>query len=358
MGLGPLHAIDLDAARRRAQLARALLADGIDPLDAREAERARQALAAAKSITFEQAAQQYFDFHQHKWSSAKYRDQFLLSLRDYAFPVLAKVPVSDIDVGLVLKCLEPIWPRIPETGNRVRGRIECVLDWATVRGYRSGENPARWKNHLSEVLPARRQIKKVQPHRALPFAAMPDFIAELAKRAGPAAMALQFLIFTATRSSETLGARWEEIDLATRLWTIPATRMKGRREHRIPLSDAALAILHKAPREHGNAFIFIGAGRHKGLSPVAMHEVLLRMGRSDASVHGFRATFRTWAAEATTYPNHVCEMALAHVVGNKAEAAYRRGDLIAKRAHLMADWARFCLTPQRDATVTSIRRRQ
>jgi integrase len=358
MGGGSIDLVPLDQARDWAIKQRQLLKQGIDPIEARKAERVKQTLAAAKSLTFEDAAQQYFDFHQHKWSSAKYRRQFLESLHDYAFPTLGRVPVADIDVGLVLKCLEPIWQRIPETGNRVRGRVESVLDWATVRGYRSGENPARWKNHLSEVLPARRQIKKVQPHRALPFAAMPELMAELARRDGTAALALQFLIFTATRSAETLGACWEEIDLVARLWVIPATRMKGRREFRVPLSDAAIGVLHKAPREQGNPFVFIGFGKHKGLSHMAMHDVLQRMGRVDASVHGMRAVFRTWTAEMTTYPNHVCEAALAHVVSNRAEAAYRRGDLLAKRAHLMADWARYCTTPKHDATITPIRVRQ
>jgi integrase len=358
MGLGPLHAFDLDEARERARQARQQLADGIDPLDARKTERAKQAVAVAKSITFEQAALQYFNFHERKWANVKYSAQFLSSLRAYAFPVLGKLPVAEIDVGFVLKCLEPIWQRIPETANRVRGRVEAVLDWATVRGYRHGENPARWKNHLSEVLPARRQIAKVQHHRALRFAAMPDFMAELAKRDGIGALALQFLIFSATRSNEVLGARWLEIDLAARLWVIPAARMKGGREHRVPLSDSALAILAKAPRERENEFVFIGAGKQNGLSPMAMREVLIRMGRRDTSVHGFRSTFRDWAAETTAYPNHICEMALAHVVSNKAESAYRRGDLLTKRAHLMSDWARFCTTPQRGASVTSIRVRR
>ena len=355
MGLGPLHAFDLDEARRRARAARQQLADGIDPLDARKTERAKQAAAAAKSITFEQAAQQYFNFHERKWVNAKYRAQFLSSLRDYAFPVLGKLPVAEIDVGFVLKCLEPIWQRIPETASRVRARIEAVLDWATVRGYRHGENPARWKNHLSEVLPARRQIAK---HRALPFAVMPDFMAELVERNGIGALALQFLIFTTTRSNEVLGARWSEIDLTAKLWTIPAERMKGGREHRVPLSDGALAVLAKAPRESANPFVFIGAEKQSGLSPMAMREVLIRMGRRDASIHGFRSSFRDWCAEVTTYANHICEQALAHTIGNKAEAAYRRGDLLTKRAHLMVDWARFCTTPQRDATVMSIRVRQ
>ena len=250
----------------RARAARQQLADGIDPLDARKTERAKQAVAAAKSITFEQAAQQYFNFHERKWVNAKYRAQFLSSLRDYAFPVLGKLPVAEIDVGFVLKCLEPIWQRIPETASRVRARIEAVLDWATVRGYRHGENPARWKNHLSEVLPARRQIAKVQHHPALPFAAMPDFMAELVKRDGIGALALQFLILTTTRSDEVLGMRWSEIDLTAKLWTIPAERMKGGREHRVPLSDAALAVLAKAPRESANPFVFIGAEKQSGLS--------------------------------------------------------------------------------------------
>jgi integrase len=246
--------------------------------------------------------------------------------------------VAAIDTGLVLKCIEPIWQQKTETASRVRGRIESVLDWATVRGYRTGDNPARWKGHLAEVLPARSQIQKPNHHAALPFAEVPEFVAALTKREGVAARALEFTILTAARTGEVIGARWEEIDTAAKLWTVPAGRIKGGREHRVPLSDRVLDVLRALPTERGNDFVFIGPN-------MALAAVLKRMARDDITVHGFRSTFRDWAAERTNYPNHVVEMALAHVVGNKVEAAYRRGDLFDKRRRLMGEWARYCTTP-------------
>jgi integrase len=342
MGLGPLHTIDLKEARERARKARQQLLDGIDPLDARKEQRAAQALAAARALTFEQASRQYFDQHERKWRNDKHRAQFLSTLQTYAFPRIGRLSVADIDTGLVLKVLEPIWPDKTETANRVRGRIEAVLDWATVRGYRTGDNPARWRGHLDNVLPARGQLQKVNHHAALPFNNLSEFMAALAEREGIAARALEFTILTAARTGEVIGATWDEIDLKEKVWTVPAGRIKGGREHRVPLSAPALEILKALPREENNPFVFIGP-RACGLSNMAMASVLSRMGR-DETVHGFRSTFRDWAAERTAYPNHVVEMALAHVVGDKVEAAYRRGDLFAKRARLMADWAKFCAT--------------
>jgi integrase len=356
MGLGPLHTFTLDEARARARQARQQLADGIDPLDARKAERAERALDAAKAMTFADAARQYFDQHEGKWKNRKHRAQFLATLRDYALPVLGRLPVAAIDTGLVLRCIEPIWQSKTETASRVRGRIEAILDWATVRGYRAGDNPARWNGHLGEVLPARGQIKKIQHHPALPFAEVPDFITQLAGREGMGARALEFLILTAARSGEASGAKWSEIDLEAKAWTVPASRMKGAREHRVPLSDRALEILRALPREAD--FVFAGERKGTAISSTAMANLLGRMGRLDITIHGFRSAFRDWAAETTGYPNHVIEMALAHAIGDKVEASYRRGDLFAKRARLMADWARYCMTRPADAagSVTPMRR--
>jgi integrase len=349
MGLGPLHTIDLTEARERARKARQQLLDGIDPLDARAAERTQRVLEAARTITFEKAAQSYFDAHERKWRNAKHRAQYLSSLKTYAFPKIGSLPVAAIDVSLVLKVIEPIWQEKTETANRVRGRIESVLDWATVRGYRAGDNPARWKGYIENVLPSRSAIQKPIHHAALAFDDLPEFMVALRQRDGVAARALEFTILTAARTGEAIGATWKEIDLTEKVWTVPAGRIKGGREHRVPLSDRVREILGELPREKNNPFVFIGP-RKDGLSNMAIASVLSRMDRGDITVHGFRSTFRDWAAERTNYPNHVVEMALAHVVGDKVEAAYRRGDLFAKRVRLMADWARFCTTAPAQVT--------
>jgi integrase len=361
MGLGPLHTVDLTEARERARKARQQLLDGIDPRDAREADRAAKAVAAARALPFEEAARQYFDSHERKWKNAKHRAQFLSTLKAYAFPQIGKLPVASIDTGLVLKCVEPLWldkdnPRV-ETASRLRGRIEVVLDWATVRGYRTGDNPARWKGHLSEVLPARNQVAKPKHHAALPFIDLPEFMGALAEREGMAARAFEFTVLTAARTSETIGALWNEIDLRAKVWTVPAGRIKGGREHRVPLSDQVVKILRDLPREDGNEFVFIGP-RSDGLSNMAMAALLKRMSREDITVHGFRSTFRDYCAERTDYQNHIVEMCLAHVIGDKVEAAYRRGDLFTKRARLMADWARFATTPARAGDVVPLRARR
>jgi len=350
MGLGPLHTFDLAEARERARKARQQLHDGIDPLDAREADRAAKALEAARTITFEKAALAYFDAHERSWKNAKHRAQFLSTLKTYAFPKIGNLAVAAIDKGLVLKVIEPIWLDKTETANRVRGRIERVLDWATVRGYRTGDNPARWKGHLSETLPARGKVQKAVHHAALPYTELPEFLRVLRKREGVAARALEFTILTAARTSEVIGTIWDEFDVKGKVWTVPAGRMKAGKEHRVPLSDCALQLLQELPRERGNPFVFIGP-RAGGLSTMAMASTIQRMGRNEITVHGFRSTFRDWAAERTNCPNHVVEMALAHVVGDKVEAAYRRGDLFAKRTRLMTDWGRYCSEkPANDAT--------
>jgi integrase len=357
MGLGPLHTVNLYEARERARKARLSLLDGIDPLDARASERATAKLAAAKALTFEDAARAYFKHHEAGWKNAKHRAQFLSTLTTYAFPKIGKLSVAAIDTGLVLKCIEPIWEEKTETASRVRGRIESVLDWATVRDYRSGENPARWKGHLSEVLLPRERIQKTEHHAALPFAELPEFTATLRGRDGIAARALEFTILTAARTGEVIGARWDEINLTEKTWTVPANRIKGGREHRVPLSARALELLEALPTEKANPFVFIGP-RRGGLSNMAMAQLLKRMGRQDITVHGFRSTFRDWAAERTNYPIHIVEMALAHTVGSKVEAAYRRGDLFDKRRHLMEAWAAYATQPAPAGEVVSIRGRR
>ncbi|WOH82149.1 integrase arm-type DNA-binding domain-containing protein [Bradyrhizobium sp. BEA-2-5] len=361
MGLGPVKDFTLEEARERARKARQLLKDGIDPIDARTEERASQvaerALAIAANVTFRECAEQYFKFHSRKWNNAKHAAQFLSTMKMYAYPVLGKLAVAKIDKALVLKAIEPIWYTKTETASRVRGRIEAVLDFAKTRGYRTGENPASWDGNLVHALPARSTIAKVEHHAALPFVELPNFIAQLATRDGIAARALEFAILTASRTGEIVGSRWPEIDLDAKLWTIPAERMKAKREHRVPLTGRSLEILKALPRE--GDFVFPGGRKGVPISNMAMAELLKRMDRLDITVHGFRSTFRDWAAERTGYPNHVVEMALAHVVGNKVEAAYRRGDLFAKRARLMADWAKYCTAKPIVTTasnVTSMRR--
>jgi integrase len=360
MGLGPLADFDLDEARERHRKARKLLKDGIDPIDARKAERAKQATeaasAAASTVTFKECAEQYFRFHSPKWTNGKHAKQFLSTLRTHVFPVFGRVPVNAIDKALVIKALEPIWYRIPETAQRTRGRIEAVLDFAKVRGYRDGgNNPAAWGGNLEHALPARGAIAKVEPHPALPYAQLPALMAELGQREGIAARCLEFTILTACRTSEATGARWGEFDLSTRTWTIPRERTKAGRQHKIPLCDRAIAILRSLPRE--GDFVFIGSRKGSAISSMAMAVLLKRMGRNDVTVHGFRSSFRDWAGERTSYPNHVIEMALAHAVGDKVERAYARSDLFQRRVNLMRDWAKFCATPPaQTASVTPIRR--
>jgi integrase len=352
MGLGPIKDFTLEEARERARRARQLLHDGIDPIEARKEERARkeseQALSVAAHVTFKECSEQYFKFHSLKWKNAKHAAQFLSTLKMYAYPALGNVPVAAVDKALVLKTIEPIWYTKTETASRVRGRIEAVLDFAKVRGYRTGDNPASWDGNLVHALPARSAITKVAHHAALPYAELPDLMLELVGREGIAARALEFTILTAARTGEIVGASWLEVDLGAKLWTIPAERMKSGKEHRVPLSGRAIKLLQALPRE--SDFVFPGASKGSALSNMAMAELLKRMNRLNITVHGFRSTFRDWAAETTNHPNHVVEMALAHIIGNKVEASYRRGDLFGKRANLMNAWARFCTTKPQELT--------
>ncbi|SDR07395.1 protein of unknown function [Burkholderia orbicola] len=342
MGLGPVHTIGLADARARALDCRRQLLDGIDPIDSRNAERAAQGIAQANAVTFQHCAEKYIDSHRASWKNAKHADQWTNTLTTYAYPIFDSLAVSAIDTALVMKVLEPIWTTKTETASRVRGRIESVLDWATVRGYRDGENPARLKGHLDTLLPKRSRVQKVEHHPALPYADLPDFMKELRASEGTAARALEFLILTATRTNETIGATWQEFDLDEGTWTVPAERMKMRKEHRVPLSARAIALVKAQQTLKRGDYVFPGARDKKPLSNMAMLQLLERMKRDDITVHGFRSTFRDWAGETTHYPREVCEAALAHGIKDKAEAAYARGDLFVKRAALMQDWDKYC----------------
>jgi integrase len=345
MGFGSLSAVSLSDARTKAAECRRLRQEGIDPIEARKARRQQAALDAAKSLTFKEASASYIASHKAGWRNEKHASQWENTLATYAEPVLGRLSIQAIDTGLVLKVLEPIWKTKPETASRIRGRIEAILDWAKVRGLRQGENPARWRGHLDHLLPAKAKVRRVKHHAALPYAELPDFIANLRAQESVAARALEFTILTAARTGDTIGAVWDEVNTSEKIWTVPAGRMKAGKEHRVPLSSRALAILRDAHDLRTADCVFPGGKAGKPLSNMAMTEVLRRMGRGDVTVHGFRSTLRDWAAERTNFPSEVVEMALAHAVGNKVEAAYRRGDLFDKRRRLMAEWATYCNTP-------------
>jgi integrase len=346
MGLGPLATIGLAEARERARQCRVQRLDGLDPIEERRQQRQQRRLDVARAMTFRQCAEAYIAAHQAGWRNAVHARQWPNSLRDYVYPVFGDLPVQAIDVGLVMKAIGPLWTTKTETASRVRGRVESVLDWAKVSGYRDGENPARWKGHLENLLPKTAKVKRVEHHAALPYPEIGTFMAELRLQKGVGAQALEFAILTAARTGEVLGARWSEVSLADRLWTIPAERMKSGREHRVPLSDAALAIL-KVP--HTGEFIFGGG-------PAALRQALHRLGRDDLTAHGFRSAFADWCAERTAFASEVREMALAHAVSDKVEAAYRRGDLFEKRRQLADAWARFCSAPATTGEVIAIGR--
>ena len=338
-GLGPAHTIGLAAARQKAFDCRVALYAGSNPVEQRQAKRIERVLAAAKAMTFEDAAEQYITAHAAGWRDPKQERQWRQSLADYAFPVLGKLPVMAIDTALVMRAVEPIWVTKTETAGRVRSRIENILDWATSRGFRQGDNPARWRGHLENLLPAPRKVHKVEHHAALPYAEIGGLITDLRRQEAVPARALEFLILTAGRTGEVLGAQWDEIDLAERVWTVPAQRMKAGREHLVPLSDAAIAVLDAMAAIRVDEHVF--PGRNGTLGPQAMRRVLEGL-RAEISVHGFRSTFSDWAAEATGHSSEVREMALAHTIKNQSEAAYRRGDLFDKRRALMRDWAQRC----------------
>lgn len=302
-------------------------------------------IEVAKTKTFKECAEAYIEAHRSGWKNEKHAKQWSATLDRYAYGKIGELPVAAVDTGLVLDVLRPIWATTTETASRLRGRIESILDWAKVSGYRDGENPARWRGHLDKLLPARSKVQKVKHHPALPYSETGAFIADLRKREGIAARALEFSILCASRSGEVRHARWSEIDLSARMWTIPADRMKAGEEHEVPLSDAAVALLEALPRIKGTPYVF-PAPRGGALSDMTLTAVLRRMKREGLTQHGFRSTFREWAGETTAYPREVIEHALAHKLADKAERAYQRGTLMPKRARLMADWAKFCGTVQ------------
>jgi integrase len=344
MGLGPCHTIDLKQARQKAREARLLLLEGVDPIEQRKAAKAAHALTVAKTKTFKECAEDYIAANRDGWRNAKHGQQWISTLKTYVHPVLGNLPVSAIDTGLVLKCIEPHWKTTTETMSRVRGRIEAVLDWATARGYRSGDNPAAWKT-IGKVLPARAKIAKPIHHPALSYRELPTFMSELRQHKGVGARALEFLILTCARTGEVLGAQQGEIDLTHRVWIIPAGRMKAAKQHRVALSQRAIELLEELPTEEGNNFVFVGPHKGSGLSPSSLTQTLRRMRRRDLSVHGFRSSFRDWAAEQTNFPREVAELALAHRVGDKTEQAYQRADMLKKRHALAEAWSRYCSAP-------------
>jgi integrase len=342
MGLGSAGTFPLAEARDKALTCRKLCYEGIDPIEARRQQRQAAALESARAMTFRQCAAAYIESHKAGWRNEKHGAQWLATLEAYVHPIFGDLSVQAVDTGLVIKAIEPIWTTKPETAVRVRGRIESILDWAKARGFRAGENPARWRGHLQNLLPRKTKIQRVTHHPALPFAEVPEFLRRVAEQPGIAARLLKFTVLTAARTGEALGARWCEFDLAAGTWTVPAERMKGGVEHRVPISAATQAILTEMAVVCASEFVFPGGRYGRPLSNMAMLVLLRRMDRSDLTVHGFRSSFRDWASEITHYPSEVVEMALAHVVESKVERAYRRGDLFEKRRELMDDWANFC----------------
>jgi len=352
IGLGSTSDVTLEQARDKADTLRKQLKSGIAPLIERQRQDSENKAQRATFMTFQQCADAYINAHKAGWKNPKHIQQWQNTLAQYAFPVFGDLDVKSIDTGLITKCLEPIWLTKNETAGRVRGRIESILDWATVHEYREGVNPARWRGHLDKLLAKPSKIQKTEHHKALPYKEINGFIDLLRLQEGVAAKCLEFTILTAARTGETIGATWDEIDLGAKTWTIPAVRMKAEREHRVPLSNHALTILNDMAAVRLNDYVF--PSNKKGLSNMAMLAVLKRMDQADITVHGFRSSFRDWAAESTAYPGEVVEMALAHAIKNQTEAAYRRGDLMEKRGRLMEEWARYCKAPRLGGDVVPI----
>jgi len=362
MGMGPLALYGLQEAREKALDARRLRHAGCDPIEARRAARKQERFEAAKAMTFKACAASYIKAHRAGWRNVKHAAQWDATLATYAEPIIGSRPVQAIDTALVMNVLEQevsgapdkatasLWTARPETASRLRGRIESILDWAKVRGYREGENPARWRGHLSKLLPARAKVRKVEHHAALPYGELRAFLTALRTQEGVSARALEFAILTAARTGEIIGARWNEINLVDKVWTVPGGRTKAGKEHRVPLSARASAILEEMKplghvqdgQDHAGPFVFPGGKRGQSLSNMAFLMLLRRMKRGDLTAHGFRSTFRDWCAECTNFPREVAETALAHAVGDKVEAAYRRGDLFERRRRMMSAWATFC----------------
>lgn len=340
-GLGAFPAVSLVRAREAARRCREMVAAGVDPIETKRRDREAARFASVKAMTFEQCARAFIASHAAAWRSVRQPRLWSKTLADYVYPVMGPLPVTAIDTALVLKVLEPIWTEKPETASRVRARVERVLDWAKVRGYREGENPARWRGHLDHLLPNWRKVRAVTHHAAMPYRDIGTLMETLRADPTAGAHALEFLILTATRTSEALGARWDEVDLRQQMWTIPAGRMKTGREHRVPLSARAVAILKGMAKVRHNELVFPGAKEGRPVTRMVLLALNRRMGLK-ATVHGFRSSFRDWAAEQTNFPREAAELALAHAVGDSVERAYQRGDLLEKRRKLMDAWASYC----------------
>ena len=351
MGLGSLRTFSLVEARERARQLRQQLAQNVDPLSARDGDRAKRQRESA--ATFKLCAEQYIASHKASWKNAKHAAQWGSTLATYAYPVIGGLSAQDIDTDHILKILQPIWTTKSETAARVRGRIEVILAWAKVRGFRAGDNPARWRGHMEILLPARSKVREVKHHNALPFAELPAFMKRLQKEPGNAARALEYLILTAARTTEVLEAVPEEIKDA--VWIVPPERMKARKEHRVPLCLRAQALVAAAQKESKGRYLFGGWKKGRPLSNMSMLQLLKRMGSPELTAHGFRSTFKDWVSECTDYPAEVSEMALAHTIDNKVEAAYRRGDLFSKRVALMEDWALFCAGTGKVGTLPALK---
>jgi integrase len=343
MGLGGFPDVPLAQAREAARIARAKVREGIDPIEQGRSNASKLKASQATALTFEQCALKYIESKEPEWTNPKSSVQWTTSLKTYAYPHMGSLLVRDVDLPHVLAALEPIWKTKTETASRVRSRIQAVLDYAKACKYRSGDNPALWGGHLDKILPAPGKMTKVEHFSALPYSELGNFMETLRQAAGTGAKALEFTILTAARSGEVRGATWSEIDLDAGLWVVPAERMKAQKEHRKPLSTAAVKLLNALPRVAGTDYVF-PAPRLGMISDATMAAVLKRLD-VDVVPHGFRSTFRDWAAEKTNFPSEMAEMALAHTVSDKVEAAYRRGDLYMKRALMMEDWAKFCATP-------------
>lgn len=343
MGLGGFPDVTLAMARDKARQARQQVEQGIDPIEARRGLRSALKANTAAARTFRECSVAYIDAMAPEWRNPKHLQQWTNTLAQYADPVIGEMLVRDVQLAHVMRIIEPIWRTKTETAKRLRGRLEAVLDWATVRGYRTGDNPARWRGHLDKLLPAPNKVAKREHHEAVPIDDLAGFLAGLRAKPGLGARALEFLILTAARSGEVRGARWDEINLQKAEWLVPGERMKAGKDHRVPLSAPAVKLLQALPRIEGSDLVFPSA-RGRALSDMTLTKVMRDMGL-DAVPHGFRSTFRDWTSERTNYPRDVAEMALAHTIGDKVEAAYRRGELFDKRRRMMSDWAAFCALP-------------
>jgi integrase len=358
-GLGGFPTVGLADARTAALEARRLVKAGGDPVEAKKAVKAAAAEQAGQ--TFKVLAGKYIAANKAGWRNAKHALQWEATLTAYAYPVIGDKLASAVSVAHIIEILQPIWEAKPETASRVRGRIESVLNYAAALNLRHGENPARWKGHLAQILPARAKVAKVEHHAAVPWRELPAVMAKLAQSQGTAAACLRFLALTAARSGEARGAQWDEIDLAGKVWTVPGDRMKAGQAHRVPLTDAAIAILKSAypagaTEKPAGGLVFPGGKTDRPLSDVALAKALRVAGAGDFTVHGMRSTFRDWAAESTAFPREICEAALAHSNRDRVEAAYLRGDHFAKRRRLMEAWAGYATAPPKTgATVTPLR---